>query len=201
MPAPAPCWAIPRTRSSAGPSPSCSRNPTTCSARPDTSLRGRLAMGPARPRPTGSSARTAAGSRRGVVVRPLSDSWQRLAGFGLIAYGVDGRAVLPVTRGKPESRRGRAAAQQCQDPGGRRQWRRARGGGRAAHEAWIRGRFGVERRRGARHPGTRQRHRPAVHRRRDAGRACRPRAGPEGERAAAGAEGAVRFRLFRGARW
>ncbi|CAN5921244.1 hypothetical protein BH11PSE3_BH11PSE3_02600 [soil metagenome] len=38
-----------------------------------------------------------------VVLRPLSDSWQRLVGFGMLAYAVDGAVVLPpVVRAKPE---------------------------------------------------------------------------------------------------
>ena len=38
-----------------------------------------------------------------VVVRPLSDSWQRLVGFGMLAYNVDaGVAAPPTQRAKPE---------------------------------------------------------------------------------------------------
>jgi len=38
-----------------------------------------------------------------VLVRPLSDTWQRLAGFGVLAYDVDGTAKpLRATRAEPE---------------------------------------------------------------------------------------------------
>jgi PAS domain S-box-containing protein len=38
-----------------------------------------------------------------VVVRPLSDSWQRLAGFGVLAYDIDGGAKpVRATRAEPE---------------------------------------------------------------------------------------------------
>ena len=39
-----------------------------------------------------------------VVVRPLSDSWQRLAGFGLLAYDLEGGAkVVRAIRAEPET--------------------------------------------------------------------------------------------------
>jgi PAS domain S-box-containing protein len=41
-----------------------------------------------------------------VIVRPLSDSWQRLAGFGLLAYDLDGGGAKMVRTTRAESESG-----------------------------------------------------------------------------------------------